>query len=132
MGSDENADTPQEQEEVQPQGEVQEEAPVLEEITEEVEDFKEEIADAIDEAEASGKPLPENVQKLIDFMDYTGGDLEDYVRLNRDVSNIDDQDALREYYRDTKPHLSSEEVDFSKSSSGCSATSSCGVSCSTS
>ena len=109
---DESTEPTQEQEEVQPQGEVQEEAPVLEEITEEVEDFKEEIADAIDEAEASGKPLPENVQKLIDFMDDTGGDLEDYVRLNRDVSNIDDQDALREYYRDTKPHLSSEEVDF--------------------
>ena len=93
--------------------EVQQEEPVLEEVSEqEVEDLKEEISDAIDEAEATGNPLPENVQKLINFMDETGGDLEDYVRLNRNIEDIDDQDALREYYKETKPHLSSEEVDF--------------------
>ena len=93
--------------------EVQQEEPVLEEVSEqEVEDLKEEISDAIDEAEATGGPLPDNVQKLINFMDETGGDLEDYVRLNRNIEDIDDQDALREYYKETKPHLSSEEVDF--------------------
>ena len=109
---DEDAEPAQSEDEVQPQGEVQEEVPTLEEVTEEVEDFKEEVADAIEEAEATGSELPENVKKLIDFMADTGGDLEDYVRLNRDVSSIDDQDALREYYRDTKPHLSSEEISF--------------------
>ena len=112
VGSDENAEPAQEQEEVQPEAEVQGEVPVLEETTEEVEDFKEEVSEAIDEAQASGKPLPENVQKLLDFMADTGGDLEDYVRLNRNVEDIDDQDALREYYQRTKPHLSVEEVDF--------------------
>jgi len=110
---DEDAEPSQSEDEVQPQGEVQEEVPTLEEVTEEqVEDFKEEVADAIEEAQATGGELPENVKKLIDFMADTGGDLEDYVRLNRDVSSIDDQDALREYYRDTKPHLSSEEISF--------------------
>ena len=110
---DEDAEPAQSEDEVQPQGEVQEEVPTLEEVTEEqVEDFKEEVADAIEEAQATGGELPENVKKLIDFMADTGGDLEDYVRLNRDVSSIDDQDALREYYRDTKPHLSSEEISF--------------------
>ena len=110
---DEDTEPAQSEDEVQPQGEVQEEVPTLEEVTEEeVEDFKEEVADAIEEAEATGSELPENVKKLIDFMADTGGDLEDYVRLNRDVSSIDDQDALREYYRDTKPHLSSEEISF--------------------
>ena len=111
-GVDESPEPAQEQEEVQPQGEVQEEVPVLEEISEEVEELAEEAAEAIEEAEATGKSLPENIQKLVDFMDETGGDLEDYVRLNRDVESIDDQDALREYYKDTKPHLSAEEVDF--------------------
>ena len=112
-GVDENTEPAQSEDEVQPQGEVQEEVPILEEVTEEeVEDFKEEVADAIEEAQATGGELPENVKKLIDFMADTGGDLEDYVRLNRDVSSIDDQDALREYYRDTKPHLSSEEISF--------------------
>ena len=111
-GVDESPEPAQEQEEVQPQGEVQEEVPVLEEVTEEVQEFKEEIADAIDEAEATGKPLPENVQKLIDFMDETGGDINDYVKLNRDVNELDDHDALMEYYRATKPHLNAEEVNF--------------------
>ena len=104
---DESAEPVQEQEEVQPQGETQDQ--VLEEITEELAD---EVVEAIEEAEATGASLPEGVQKLVDFMEDTGGDLEDYVRLNRDVSSIDDQDALREYYKSTKPHLSAEEVDF--------------------
>ena len=104
---DESAEPVQEQEEVQPQGETQDQ--VLEEITEELAD---EVVEAIEEAEATGTSLPEGIQKLVDFMEDTGGDLEDYVRLNRDVSSIDDQDALREYYKSTKPHLSAEEVDF--------------------
>ena len=105
---DEDAEPTQSENQVQPEGEAQEQAAVLEEV----EDFKEEIADAIDEAEASGEPLPENVQKLIDFMDDTGGSLEDYVRLNRNIEDIDDQEALQEYYKRTKPHLSQEEVSF--------------------
>jgi len=115
-GGDESPEPTQEQEEVQPQGEVQEEVPVLEEVTEEeqqqVEDLAEEAAEAIQEAEETGKPLPEGVQKLIDFMEDTGGDLEDYVKLNRDTSGLDDQQALREYYERTKPHLASDEIDF--------------------
>ena len=89
---------------------VEEEA-TLQEVTDDVV-TEEEVMDALDEAESTGKPLPENVQKLLDFMEDTGGDLEDYVRLNRDIQEIDDQDALREYYQRTKPHLSSDEVDF--------------------
>ena len=89
---------------------VEEEA-TLQEVTDDVV-TEEEVMDALDEAELTGKPLPENVQKLLDFMEDTGGDLEDYVRLNRNIQEIDDQDALREYYQRTKPHLSSDEVDF--------------------
>ena len=97
----------------EPVVEAVEEEATLQEVTEEdVQDFKEEVVEAIDQAEANGEPLPENVQKLLDFMADTGGDLEDYVRLNRDIQEIDDQDALREYYQRTKPHLSSDEVDF--------------------
>ena len=114
--SDENAESAQSEDKVQPQGEVQEEVPVLEEVTEEeqqqAEELTEEVTDAIKEAEITGKPLPENVQKLVDFMDETGGDLEDYVKLNRDTSKLSDQQALREYYETTKPHLASEEIDF--------------------
>ena len=112
VGVDEDAESTQSEDEVQPQGEVQEEVPVIEEVSEEDAVTEEEVMEALDEAEETGKPLPDNIQKLVDFMEETGGDLEDYVRLNRDIESIDDQDALREYYKETKPHLSSEEVDF--------------------
>ena len=111
-GSDENAEPAQSEDQVQQEGEVQEQVPVLEEVSEEETVTKEEVAEALDEAEETGKPLPENIQKLVDFMEDTGGSLEDYVRLNRDTSKLDDQQALREYYERTKPHLSSDEINF--------------------
>ena len=92
---------------------VQDDKPVVEEITqEEVKQVAEEVQDAIIESEATGSPLPENVQKLVDFMNDTGGDLEDYVKLNRDYSELDSQSLLVEYYRQTKPHLNAEEINF--------------------
>ncbi len=98
--------------ETQPEAETQE-APVLEEITEEqVEKTEEQVEEAIAEAEATGKPLPENIQKLMDFMEETGGDLSDYVKLNQDYSKLDDTALLREYYKQTKPHLDNEEINF--------------------
>ena len=91
----------------------QEETPVIQEVTEEeVKKVEEEVIEAIAEAEATGKPLPEQVEKLINFMDETGGDLNDYVNLNRDVEKMDDSDVLDEYYRSTKSHLSPEERSF--------------------
>ena len=112
----EDADTPKEQEEVQPEAEAQE-APVLEEITEdsteeEVVEAEEKVEEAIAEAEATGKPLPENIQKLVDFMEETGGDINDYVRLNQDYSKFDDMSLLREYYKQTKSHLNDDEISF--------------------
>tara|TARA_B100001059_G_C17837699_1_gene589401 strand:- start:7135 stop:8304 length:1170 start_codon:yes stop_codon:yes gene_type:complete len=114
VGSDEDTGTSQEQEEVQPEGEVQEtEAPILEEVAEEeVEAVEEQVEEAIAEAEATGKPLPENIQKLVDFMEDTGGDLNDYVNLNRDLTKLDDSEILDEYYKKTKSHLSAEERNF--------------------
>ena len=67
---------------------------------------------AIAESEATGKPLPENVQNLVEFMEETGGDLEDYVKLNQDYSKMDDNTMLYEYYRQTKPHLTPDEISF--------------------
>ena len=95
---------------------VSEDKPIIEEVIEEeqkeVEEVTEEIEEAVAEAEATGKPVPEKIQKLMDFMDKTGGDLQDYVKLNRDYSKDSDMDILQNYYKQTKPHLSSEEIDF--------------------
>ena len=56
--------------------------------------------------------LPESVQKLVDFMDETGGTVEDYVRLNADYSTINDTALLKEYYKKTRPHLDDSEISF--------------------
>ena len=91
---------------------------VLEEVTDEEE--QPETTEEVEEEEVEEKieektpevELPENIQKVVDFMNETGGTLEDYVRLNADYSNVDSEALLREYYKSTKPHLSSEEVNF--------------------
>lgn len=95
-----------------------EDTPVVEEITDEevveqkVEETKEEVVEAIEEAKQTGEPLPENIQKVVDFMSETGGSLEEYVRLNQDYNNYDENQLLREYYKQTKPHLTDDEISF--------------------
>ena len=63
-------------------------------------------------AELQQRQLPENIEKLVQFMEETGGTVEDYVRINADYSNIDETALLREYYKRTKPHLNADEVSF--------------------
>ena len=132
LKTEENADTKQETTEVvadQPtevieevveevpseQTPVQDEdTPVVEEITNEerTEDLADTVEEAIVESMETGKELPENIQKLMNFMEDTGGDLSDYVTLNQDYSDLDNHTLLKEYYKSTKPHLSEDEVDF--------------------
>ena len=94
--------------------EAVEELTALEEVTEEevVEKLEEKIEVAIEKAEEQGTPLPENIQKVVDFMDETGGSLEDYVELNKDYSKMSDNDLLDEYFKQTKPHLTDDERSF--------------------
>ena len=56
--------------------------------------------------------LPENVDKLVKFMQDTGGNMEDYIRLNTDYTKADDLTLLKEYYKKTKPHLDKGEIEF--------------------
>ena len=108
-----DAEPVQEQKEVQPEAEAQE-TPVIEEVTEteKVEEIAQVAEEAITESIETGEKLPENIQKLVSFMEETGGDLNDYVKLNRDYSDLDNDTLLREYYRQTKPHLSEDEIEF--------------------
>jgi hypothetical protein len=112
----EDTNATQEQEEVQQEVETQE-TPVIEEITNKeseskVEEVVNTVEGAIVESIETGVELPENIQKLMNFMEDTGGDLNDYVTLNQDYSELDNHTLLKEYYKVTKPHLSDEEVDF--------------------
>ena len=86
----------------------------IQEITEEpkVEETKEPVMETAPEPAKPEINLPENVEKLVKFMEETGGTVEDYVRLNADYSNVDDNTLIREYYKQTKPHLDIEEVNF--------------------
>ena len=77
-----------------------------------VEELKEEIEEAVQTAQDTATELPENIQKVVDFMNETGGTLEDYVKINQDYSNIDDSTLLYQYYNQTKSHLSKDEIDF--------------------
>ena len=92
---------------------VPEEPSFLEEITEEkIVEKAEEIAEAVVEAQETGRDLPENIQKVVDFMDETGGSLEDYVKLNTDIEALNEEQLLMEYYQNTKPHLDVSEINF--------------------
>jgi len=102
--------TPEEKTEV-------EDTPVVEEITEieveeKVEEVKEEVVEAIKESKETGVKIPENIQKVVDFLEETGGTLEDYVSLNKDYTKMSDTDLLSEYFKNTKPHLNDEERVF--------------------
>ena len=102
-------------EEVRQPEETVEDTPVIQEVTEEevqeqTETLQEQVEDAVQQSQDTAEPLPENIQKVVDFMSETGGTLEDYVRLNADYSNVDNNTLLREYYRQSKPHLDSEDV----------------------
>ncbi len=100
---------------------IQNEESIIEEIIDEplpdnasidATNLQEEVREAIVENKQSGIELPENIQKVIDFMSETGGSLEDYVKLNTDYSKLDNYNLLKEYYQNTKPHLDNEEIDF--------------------
>ena len=122
-GSSENEEAGQEAE-VELQGVREEEkveAPIIEEVVEDEQTVdepapvvteekpQEEIVEEKKEPEIN---LPENIQDLVNFMNETGGTLEDYVKLNADYTGVDDNTLLVEYYKKTKPHLSYDEIAF--------------------
>ena len=86
------------------------EAPI--EIIEEVTEVQQELKEAIRDEKVLGKQLPENIEKLVSFMEETGGSVEDYVRLNADYSSIDDNTLLKEYYKKEKPYLDNSDIDL--------------------
>jgi len=88
------------------------ESPIQEITKEEVKQVTSEVKEALRDEKVLGKKLPENIEKLVSFMDETGGTIEDYARLNADYSNIDNNVLLKEYYKKAKPHLDEEEINF--------------------
>lgn len=83
-----------------------------EEVQEAADNLSIEVEEAVAESKNTGADLPENIQKVIDFMNETGGSLEDYVRLNTDYSKLDDDMLLIEYYQATRPDLDADDIAF--------------------
>jgi len=77
---------------------------------EDVKTSEKQVTTEVEESTAGQKKLPENIDKLVSFMEETGGSIEDYVRLNADYTNVDNNSLIREYYKQTKPHLDPEDV----------------------
>ena len=101
-----------------PVSEIKEEEvkPIEEKVEEEIQEIGEKIQEKViaptpEEVREVAK-LPENIEKVVDFMRETGGSLEDYVRLNADYSNVDNDALLKEYYKQAKSHLDLEEINF--------------------
>tara|TARA_S200002703_G_scaffold37936_3_gene33224 strand:- start:10958 stop:12181 length:1224 start_codon:yes stop_codon:yes gene_type:complete len=115
VGLQEVGETHEEKQITSNEGEKQEEVvnSPISEITEEEEEVVEtKVEDVKTEVEQPKVDLPENIEKLVNFMKETGGTIDDYVRLNADYSNVDNDVLLREYYRKSKPHLDDEEINF--------------------
>jgi len=100
-------------------------AKVGEQVQKPVEDVKEftpikevaeqatlEVEKAIQDKKILGKELPENIEKLVSFMEDTGGTIEDYTRLNADYSSVDEKTLLKEYYKKNKPYLDNSDVEL--------------------
>jgi len=91
---------------------VEESNPVIEEIQEVGEKPLQKLETKEPVIKQANIDLPENVEKLVEFMKETGGTIDDYTRLNADYTNVDEDTLLKEYYKNTKPHLTSEDLTF--------------------
>jgi hypothetical protein len=114
---------PQQVQEVQELQQVQELPPLVEEISSDQQEEGEEVVaigeqpETVFEQPVTQKQIdevivPENLKEVVRFMEETGGTLEDYVRLNADYSNVDNETLLRQYYKKTRPSLDADEIDF--------------------
>ena len=95
-----------------PKEEAKEEVVIEETVKEEVKELHKEAKEAIRDEKVSGVQLPENIEKLVSFMQETGGTVEDYVTLNKDYNKFDDSLLVKEFYKKTRPHLNDEEISF--------------------
>ena len=87
-------------------------SPIKEVTEEEVKEVEAQVEKAVQDEKILGKALPENIEKLVSFMEETGGTIEDYTRLNADYSQVDDVTLLKEYYKKEKPYLEGEDIDM--------------------
>ena len=92
--------------------EEEKEEEALEIVEESIEEPQQENVQETEEEPVQTNEYPEDIQKLMQFMEETNGTLEDYVNLNRDYSKMNNTSLVYEYYKNTKPHLDNEDLNF--------------------
>ena len=112
-GDTSSGDSAKVEEPIQESNENAEGFSAIKEVTEEeVKEVEAQVEKAVQDEKILGKALPENIEKLVSFMEETGGTIEDYTRLNADYSQVDDVTLLKEYYKKEKPYLEGEDIDM--------------------
>lgn len=113
----EDTTTTQEQESVQPEGETQTESSELNEedvlsylgkrYNKEINSFD----DLMTERESS-EELPEDVAAYLKFKKETGRGFNDFVNANKNYDDLDPNQLLKEYYRQTESELDEEDINY--------------------
>ena len=97
----------------EPQGEVQAQPEVNEEDI--VRNFlkeKYQIESLEDVLKKDEQKLPEDVDAFLRYKKETGRSFEDYMNLQKDWSKVNEQEVLRQYYKENNPHLDDEDISY--------------------
>ena len=96
--------------------EQQEEESVDQDVNEvEDETVEQEVEQEQEDDVVDYEDLPESVQKYIDFLEETGGSIEDFVRINKDPSTLPQNDVIKTYLKSQNPYLDDEDVEYEMS-----------------
>lgn len=56
--------------------------------------------------------IPDEVSKYLEYKKETGRSFDDFLNLQKDWAKVSDTDVLREYYKNTKPHLDDNDISY--------------------
>lgn len=56
--------------------------------------------------------VPEDVAKYLEYKKETGRSFNDFLNLQKDWNEVGDADVLKEYYKESKPHLDDSEISY--------------------
>lgn len=56
--------------------------------------------------------VPEDVAKYLEYKKETGRSFNDFLNLQKDWNEVGDTDVLKEYYKESKPHLNDSEINY--------------------
>jgi len=56
--------------------------------------------------------VPEDVAKYLEYKKETGRSFNDFLNLQKDWNEVGDADVLKEYYKESKPHLDDSEINY--------------------